>query len=99
MKLLLRFLISKRGPFMLLGSAFAALTVTLALVGCGVPAWLTDASSILALVGSSFASITSFIAGLTGNAALSTALAVVSKWITTVQTGITDLTALITQYQ
>jgi hypothetical protein len=81
--------------------AFLALVFTAALymTACGVPAWLTDAGSIIALVGSSFTSIAAFVAGLTGNAALAALLTTVSKWITTVQTGISDLQALITQYQ
>jgi hypothetical protein len=74
-------------------------TAAMCMAACGVPAWLTDAGSIIALVGSSFTSIAAFVAGLTGNAALAALLTTVSKWITTVQTGISDLQALITQYQ
>lgn len=95
----LRFLISYRRYFKLAAFAAFVFAATLTLTGCGVPTWLSDAGNIIALVGTSFTSIASFIANLTGNAALAALLAVVSTWITKVQTGVTDLEALITQYQ
>ena len=94
-----KFLIAHRRSFWNIALMFCVLTAALCCTACGVPTWLSDASSIIALVGASFASIASFIAGLTGNTALAALLATVSKWITTVQTGISDLQALITQYQ
>jgi hypothetical protein len=94
-----RKIIALRVFFFVLAVASGTLTVCLLTSGCGVPAWLSDAGNIIALVGASFTSITSFVAGLTGNAALAAALAVVSTWITKVQTGISDLEALIAQYQ
>jgi hypothetical protein len=98
-KTILRLLITFRCASMLVALAFAVLAVCIPLAACGVPVWLSDAYSIIALVGSSFASIASFVAGLTGNAALSAALATVSVWITKVQAVISDLTELISQYQ
>lgn len=72
--------------------------VCMAMAGCGAPVWLTDASSIIGLVGASVTSIGSFVAGLTGNVALSAALAVIGTWITKIQTGIGDIEALVTSY-
>lgn len=72
--------------------------VTMTLSGCGVPTWLTDAQSIVALVGTSITAIASFIAGLSGDAALATGLAIVSTWITKVEEGISDLETLVSQY-
>ena len=94
-----RFLIQYRRTFMAAALVLLALPLSLALCGCGVPAWLSDAGNIIALVGSSFTSIAAFIAGLTGNAALAAALTVVSTWIAKVQSGIQDLQTLISQYQ
>lgn len=96
---MLKALSTYRRELRLLSFILFAFAVTVPMMGCGVPAWLTDASSIIALVGASITSVGSFIAGLTGNAALAAALAVVSTWITKVQTGLADLTALISQYQ
>lgn len=71
---------------------------TIGLAGCGVPTWLTDAQSIIGLAATSLATIGSFIAGLTGNAALAAGLAVISAWIQEVETGLNDVEELITQY-
>jgi hypothetical protein len=95
----MKFLIAYRRPLMLTAFMLLVAVIILPLAGCGVPAWLSDASSIITLVGASVASIASFVAGLTGNTALAAALAVVSTWITKVQSGIEDLQTLITQYQ
>jgi len=95
----MKFLIKHRSAFFAIGFAMLVLGLVLPLAGCGVPAWLSDAGSIVTLVGASFTSIASFIAGLTGNTALAALLATVSAWITKVQSGVTDLTSLITQYQ
>ena len=97
--LVLRFLIAYRRQFMLAAFGILLATIALPMMGCGIPAWLTDAQSVIGVIGASFTSIASFIAALTGNAALSAALAVVSAWITKVQTGVSDLEELITQYQ
>jgi hypothetical protein len=71
---------------------------TLAMSGCGVPTWLSDAQNIVALVGTSITAIGSFLAGLTGNAALAAGLAVLSTWITKVEQGVSDIETLVTQY-
>jgi hypothetical protein len=70
----------------------------MAMAGCGVPTWLSDASQIIGMVGTSVTAIGAFIAGLTGNAALAAALATISAWITKVETGIADLEELVSQY-
>ena len=95
----MKFLIKYRRSFMVLGLFVGLFAITNLLAGCGLPAWLTDASSIIALVGSSFTSIASFVAGLTGNVALAAALATVSAWITKIQTALADVEALVEQYQ
>ena len=95
----MQFLVKYRRSFFVFAFLMFLATACLSLTACGVPVWLSDAGNIIALVGASFASVASFIAGLTGNTALAAALAVVSTWITKVQTGVSDLTALIAQYQ
>lgn len=94
-----KFCVRYHRQFMLLAVLFAVVPVAMLVAGCGAPTWLTDANSIIGLVGSSVAAIGSFIAGLTGDAALAAALAVVATWVTKVQTGISDLDELISQYQ
>lgn len=94
----MKFLIHYRRQFMTLAVVLMIGTFAMMLSGCGVPTWLTDANSLIALVGSSFASVASFIAGLSGNAALAAALNKVSAWITDVETAIQDLETLIGQY-
>ena len=96
---ILRFLIRYRRPFTVLGLFACLLVFCMTAAACGSPVWLTDAGNVIALVGSSFTSIASFIAGLTGNVALAALLAVVSTWIGRVQSGIADVQTLITQYQ
>lgn len=98
MKMLLRFCLIYRRPLFGVAAAFAFLAFMLPMMGCAAPTWLTDASQIITLVGASFASIASFVAGLTGNAALAAALAVVSTWITNVQAGLSDIETLVDQY-
>jgi hypothetical protein len=93
-----KFLATHHRMFMTLGYIFALMTAAMYLTACAAPTWLTDAGSIITLVGLSFASIASFIAGLSGNPALSAALAEVSAWIGKVQTGISDIEALVDQY-
>src|SRR5262249_16035959 len=88
-----------RNAFRAISFIFAIGVFALIASGCGSPAWLTDAGQIIGLVGASFASLASFVAALTGNSALAAALAVVSQWITKIQTAVTDLQALINQYQ
>lgn len=95
----MKFLMKHHRTLMQFSFLLFLLVTTLSLTGCGVPAWLSDAGNIIALVGASFTSIASFVAGLTGNAALAALLATVSTWITKVETGISDLEALISQYQ
>lgn len=99
MNLLFRFCIRHHRALTAVGCALFVLTVCLPLIACGLPVWLTDAGSIIALIGSSFTSIAAFVAGLTGNVALAATLATVSAWITKIQTGLTDLDALVEQYQ
>ena len=98
MKSITLFTARHRRGFFVLSAIFALLTVCLMATGCAAPTWLTDAGTIISLVGTSFASIASFIAGLTGNTALAAALAVVSEWIAKVQTGIQDIENLVDQY-
>jgi hypothetical protein len=95
----MRFLVKYCRTLTVFGFVMLMAVVALTLTACGVPVWLSDAGNIITLVGASFASVASFIAGLTGNAALAALLAVVSKWIASVQTGISDLQTLISQYQ
>lgn len=71
---------------------------SLFVAGCGAPTWLTDANNIVAIVGTSITAIGSFIAGLTGNAALAAGLAVISDWTSKVETGLSDLEELVSQY-
>lgn len=93
------FLIHHRKQLFAFSSIVAMFGVTMLVAGCAAPTWLGDASQVIGLVGAAIASIGSFVAGLTGNAALAAALAVVGAWVTKVQTGIADLTELIQQYQ
>lgn len=93
-----KFLIRFHRHFMMIAVFLTIGVFTLAMSGCGVPTWLTDAQSIVALVGTSITAIGSFIAGLTGNAALAAGLAVVSDWITEVDKAIGDLETLVEQY-
>jgi hypothetical protein len=74
------------------------ITACVVLSACAAPTWLTDAGSVIAMVGASFTSIASLIAGLTGNVALAAALATVSAWITKIQTGLSDIEELVSQY-
>jgi hypothetical protein len=99
MKHVLKFLIVYRRYFMSAGFAALVFVATCTLTACGVPVWLSDAGNIIALVGASFTSVASFVAGLTGNVALAAALATISTWITKVQTGVSDLETLISQYK
>lgn len=82
--------------------SFALLLVigmfTMVMAGCAAPTWLTDANNIVALVGTSITAIGSFIAGLSGNAALAAGLAVLTEWITKIEQGISDIEALVSQY-
>lgn len=94
----LRFLIAHRRRFLALSFLLFIAAMALPMIACGVPTWLTDANSVITLVGASFTSIASFVAGLTGNVALSAALAVVSTWITKIETGLSDVEALVQQY-
>lgn len=93
-----QFLIRYRHQFAMLSMILVIGMLTLFLAGCGVPTWLSDAQNIVAIVSMSTAAIGSFIAGLTGNEALAAGLAVVSDWVTKVETGLNDLEALINQY-
>lgn len=92
------YFIKYRRHFMTLALFMAIGTVAMLMSGCAIPTWLTDAQSILGVVGTSIATIGAFIAGLTGNAALASALAIISTWVTKVEQGITDLEELISQY-
>lgn len=94
----LRFLIFARHRFMAVACILVMGVFTLAMAGCGVPTWLTDAQSIVTLVGTSITAIGSFIAALTGDAALAAGLAVVSDWITKIDQVIGDLETLVEQY-
>jgi hypothetical protein len=96
---MMRFLIKYRRTFMLFSFLLFLLALTLPLMGCGVPVWLSDAGSIIGEISLAFTSVASFIAGLTGNVALAALLATVATWITKVQAGISDLQTLISQYQ
>jgi hypothetical protein len=95
----MKFLIAYRRFFQVVALAAFLFAITSILTACGVPTWLSDAGNIIALVGSSFTSLASFIAALTGNVALAAGLAAVSTWITKVQSGVTDLEELISQYK
>ena len=99
MKRIMQFTAMHRRGFFTASAFFALLAVCTVLTGCAAPTWLQDAGTVITLVGSSFASIASFIAGLTGNTALAASLAVVSKWIADVQTGVQDIELLVEQYQ
>jgi hypothetical protein len=92
------FCVKYHRQLLILSLVLAVYPMAVLLAGCGVPTWLSDANQIVGLVGTSIATIGAFIAGLTGNTALSAALAVVSAWVTKVTTGISDLEALISQY-
>lgn len=92
------FLIRHARHFMMLALVLTLGVVTMAMSGCGVPPWLSDAGSIIGLVGTSITTIGSFIAALTGNAALAAGLAVVSDWISKVEVGISDVEELVNQY-
>ncbi len=93
-----QFLVQYRRFFNSAALLLVLAAVTSVLAGCGAPTWLTDAQGIVALVGTSITSIGSFIAALSGNAALAAGLAVVTDWINKVETGITDLEELVSQY-
>jgi hypothetical protein len=95
----LKFLVKYRRSFYLLSAVLMAAVVMLPMMGCGVAAWITDAAEVVAVIGTSFASLSSFIAGLTGNTVLAAALATVGTWIGKVQTGLSDLSDLVSQYQ
>lgn len=92
------FLIRHTRHFFQLATILLVGLVTMAIAGCGVPTWLTDAQNIVALVGTSITAIGSFIAGLTGNAAMAAGLAVLTTWITKVEQGISDIETLVSQY-
>ena len=92
------FLIRHRHHAMMTALLLLIGSVAMLVSGCAVPTWLTDAQSITALVGTSITSIGSFIAGLTGNVALAAGLAIVSTWITKVETGLSDIETLVSQY-
>jgi hypothetical protein len=96
---MMSFLIQHRRFFSRLSLWSFAFTICMMATACAAPTWLTDATNILTVVGASFTSIASFIAGLTGNTALAALLAVVSTWIAKVQTGLSDLSTLVAQYQ
>jgi hypothetical protein len=98
MKSIRNFFSRHRQHFNTIGLCLVAFGLTLCVTGCAAPTWLTDAQSIIGQVGVSIATIGSFIASLTGNAALAAVLAEVSTWITEVENGITDLESLISQY-
>lgn len=94
----MKFLIKFRRAFTALAAFLVIGAFTMVMAGCGAPTWLTDASGIIALVGTSITAIGSFIAGLSGNAALAAGLAVVTDWIAKVETGINDVEELVSQY-
>lgn len=93
-----RFLIKHRHHFLSLAILLAIGTVAMLVSGCAVPTWLTDANQIIGMVGTSITAIGSFVAALTGNAALAAGLALVQAWIVKVEQGLTDVEALVAQY-
>lgn len=93
-----RFLIQHARLFLRVACFLFIGLVCMTLAGCGIPTWLTDAQGIIGVVATSITSIGALIAGLTGNAALAAGLAVVSAWVTKLETGISDVEALVTQY-
>lgn len=94
----MKFLIAHRRNFHLLGCLMLLAFATTLLTGCAA-AWLTDAGSILFMIGQSMTSVAAFVAALSGNTALAALLTTISEWITTVQAGIADLQTLIAQYK
>jgi hypothetical protein len=96
---LLKFLVQNRKKCFAISFAVFLATITLHMTACGIAAWLSAATTIVGTVSATFVSLAAFIAGLTGNATLASALAAVSKWITDVQTGLTDLNELVAQYK
>ena len=94
-----RFLIRNRRAFTTFGFALMLIVFCLHMTACGIAAWLSSAGSIIGTVSATFISLAAFVAGLTGNTALATLLTTVSTWITLIQTGLSDLNALIAQYK
>lgn len=83
----------------LLSVVSALFTMCYVLTGCGLPTWLTDASSIIPVLISSITSIGSFVASLTGNTALAAELAVVTRILDDVEAGLADIETLIAEYK
>lgn len=85
--------------FFTLSLACALFAVCMVMSGCNTPAWLTDAEQLIPILGATITSVLSFIAGLTGNPALSAVLGTISTIITDVGNGLAELETLINQYK
>ena len=94
-----QFCITHRRALMALSLVSGAFAVCMVVTGCAAPAWLTDAESLIPILGASITSVLSFIAAMTGNAGLSSVLNAISTVITDVGNGLTELQSLITQYK
>jgi len=82
---------------MRIGFAFTLLAACLALSGCAVPVWLSDAESLVPLLAASATAALAFLGGLSPATA-----ALVQKVITIIQdvsAGLTDIATMIAEYK
>lgn len=84
---------------LMLAVVSATFTLCCLITGCNAPAWITDAESLLPIIGSSITSVLSFIAAFTGNAALAGVLGKISTIIADVGNGLTDLDKMVQEYK
>ena len=94
-----KFCTENRRALLTLSMISGVFAVCMGIMACGVPTWLTDAESLVPIVAASVTSILSFIAGMTGDSALSALLTTITGIISDVGNGLADLEKLISDYK
>jgi hypothetical protein len=94
-----QFCTNHRRALLTLSLVSGLFAVCLCMTACNVPAWLTDAESLIPIIAASVTSILSFVAGMTGDPKLSALLNVITGIIADVGNGLADLEKLISDYK
>jgi hypothetical protein len=94
-----QFCANHRRALLTLSLVSGLFAVCMCMTACNVPAWLTDAESLIPIIAASVTSILSFVAGITGDPKLSALLNVIVGIITDVGNGLADLEKLISDYK
>ena len=73
-------------------------TFTVALTGCAVPLWLSDAGNIMPILLSTATSVLGFIGTISGNPEIAVAMGLINTYMTDVENGLKELEELIGEY-